>query len=100
MTNYADTFIRVASDSPAEAAQVPRAMRLEVSTAQLQYELLIGAYAMASDDLIFAVFAIRRGISNENKAKSRLNFLPGLRHACALQPFLSGMGGDSTTTHG
>ncbi|WGW13955.1 DUF6157 family protein [Saxibacter everestensis] len=74
-TNYTDTFIHVASDSPAEEAQAPPAGRAEPSVAQLQYELLIDApYALTSDDVIFAVHAIRRDIADEDRAEARLEF--------------------------
>ncbi|WP_309131215.1 DUF6157 family protein [Brevibacterium sp.] len=73
-TNYTNTFIRVAQDSALTGPKVP-APREKQSIAQLQYELLIDdPYALTSDDLLFDVHAIRKGIADEEREAAREEF--------------------------
>lgn len=74
-TNYADTFIRVAPDTRATAPQIPPAGKTAATVAQLQYELLVdAAYTMTSDELLFAVHAIRTAIPEADQAQARVDF--------------------------
>lgn len=62
-TNYFNTFILVAEDCTVKQAIVPE-MRKGVKTIPLlQFELIIGnPYGFTSDDIIFRVHAIRKGM--------------------------------------
>jgi hypothetical protein len=91
-TNYADTFIRVASDTSASQAQVPPA-RTVASVAQLQHELLADApYTMTSDDLLFAVHAIRNGIADEELREARRVFFATARACLRASPLAKSYG--------
>ena len=74
-TNYTDTFIQAAGDSPASSAKTPPGGRAAPTIAQLQYELLIAApYSMTSDDLLFEVHAVRQGIAEADRPQARLEY--------------------------
>lgn len=74
-TNYTDTFIQVAGDSPAQSAKTPPGGRAAPTIAQLQYELLIAApYSMTSDDLLFEVHSLRKGTADADRVQARLEF--------------------------
>ncbi|MBS1706438.1 MAG: hypothetical protein JST40_11215 [Armatimonadetes bacterium] len=61
-TNYLNTFIAIAEDSPTATAKVP-ILRDPPSVAQLEFELLdSNPYSFTSDDLLFRVHCLRRGI--------------------------------------
>lgn len=64
-TNYTDTFIAVAPDCPATAAEAPPE-REPATVARLQYEMLRDApYRHTSDDVVHASQGERRGIDRE-----------------------------------
>ncbi len=64
-TNYYDTFIQVADDSPATKCEVPPAKEPK-SIAQIEYEMLVDSpYKYTSDDVLYAANGERRGISRE-----------------------------------
>jgi hypothetical protein len=70
-TNYFDTFIEIAEDSPIEAAQEPPAKDVP-TVAQLHYELIAAQpYALTSDDVIFEAHARRAGIDEADRAAAR-----------------------------
>ncbi len=73
-TNYYDTFIEVADDCQAEAAQEPR-VGATATVAALHYEL-IGAqpYARTSDDILFETHARRAGIEDDERDAARAAF--------------------------
>lgn len=61
-TNYSDAFISVADDCPATKAEIPP-LKEPPTVAGLQFSLLHGKpYSMTSDELLFAVHAIRNDI--------------------------------------
>lgn len=71
-TNYHGTFIAVAEDSLATAGTVPTKPG---SVAALTYELVWAApYTLTSDDVLFTVHAMRRGIAQEDLAHARTDF--------------------------
>ncbi|MFC0672794.1 DUF6157 family protein [Brachybacterium hainanense] len=74
-TNYHDTFIQVAEDCPVDRGEAPPVRAASPTAAQLQFELLSAApYTMTSDDLLFAVHALRHGIAQEERERERSAF--------------------------
>lgn len=74
-TNYYDTFIAVADDCPISAAEVPQQKGDLRSVAGMQFEMIAGhPYEFTSDDVLFEVFAERKGIEPANKAAERQRF--------------------------
>jgi hypothetical protein len=74
-TDYVSTFIAVADDCPATAAEVPPTTGRAPSVAALQYALLVDSpYALTSDDLLFEVHARRVGIEEQDRAARRAEF--------------------------
>jgi hypothetical protein len=73
-TNYFDTFITIAPDSAAvEAIEPPH--RDEASVAERTFRLIADApFAHTSDDVIFTVWADRRGIPEADRAAARAEF--------------------------
>ena len=70
-TNYFNTLIEVAEDCPATHGEIPP-VKGNKSVANLQYEMLHGhPYEYTSDDVLFAVFAERKGISEEALVEQR-----------------------------
>ncbi|KAA9154110.1 hypothetical protein F6B41_12640 [Microbacterium lushaniae] len=68
-TNYRNTFIAVAPDCPAPAAEAPPAAATP-TVASLQYDLLRDRpYELTSDEVLFAVHAIRSGIDDARRAE-------------------------------
>src|SRR5687767_10660958 len=73
-TNYIDTFIEVAEDCPATIATVPPRNETSPTAAAMQFEMLYDhPYSYSSDDVLFAVFAQKRGVPAHE--------LPGEREA-------------------
>lgn len=74
-TNYADTFIQVADDCPAQGAEEPPAGGKAPTVAALEYRLIAAhPYEFTSDDVLFEVHAIRHGIPDEAKPAERAAF--------------------------
>lgn len=75
-TNYTDTFIRVAEDCPVPLAEEPPAPEGKPpSIAALQYALIAEhPYELTSDDALFEVHAIRRGIPEDRRESERAAF--------------------------
>lgn len=73
-TNYYNTFIAVASDSPASAAIEPPS-RDEPTIAELHYELIAAEpYTRTSDEVIFETHARRAGIPDTERYAAREAF--------------------------
>ena len=73
-TNYVDTFIELAEDSPVTAAQEPPVKEVP-TVAQLHYELIAQApYALTSDDVVFETHARRAGIAAAERDAARQRF--------------------------
>lgn len=71
-TNYTGTFIQVADDCPAEAAEQPPVGAKAPTVAALQYALISQhPYELTSDDVLFEVYATRQGVSAEERADAR-----------------------------
>jgi hypothetical protein len=75
-TNYQDTFIEIAEDSPTGAAEIPPLHESKPPTvARLHFDLVAEApYRHTSDDVIFTTHASRKGIPEEELAAAREQF--------------------------
>lgn len=72
-TNYANTFIEVSDDCPAEFGEEPPIAE-NLSIAALHYRLLSEhPYTRTSDDVLFETFALRKGI-DPSDASARDDF--------------------------
>ena len=73
-TNYFDTFIAVAPDSTADGATVPPT-RPEPSVAERTFTMISEhPYRYTSDEVIFTVWADRRGIPESDRDAARAVF--------------------------
>ncbi|MEM6991503.1 MAG: DUF6157 family protein [Myxococcota bacterium] len=73
-TNYTDTFITVAADCP-ETAGVPPRETAKPSVALRTFKMLVASpYRYTSDEVIFEVFADRKGIPKRQRAAARREF--------------------------
>lgn len=71
-TNYFNTLIEIAEDCPVAAGEVPPLRGEKKSVANLQYEMLVDQpYRFTSDDIIFAVHALRKGFSDDELEEQR-----------------------------
>ncbi len=74
-TNYVNTLIEIAEDSPTAIAEVPPLKGEDKSVANLQFEMLIAhPYHYTSDDVLFAVHAIRKDLSPAELDAERQQF--------------------------
>ncbi|MEH6682202.1 MAG: DUF6157 family protein [Sediminicola sp.] len=63
-TNYKNTFIAVADDCPVNEAGLPRSKGQLGTVASLQFEMLREhPYKYTSDEVLFAIHAVKKGIS-------------------------------------
>ncbi|MBL0740412.1 DUF6157 family protein [Chryseolinea lacunae] len=73
-TNYTDTFIEVAEDSPAKKAEIPP-QKTEKTVAARQFDMLYDhPYQYTSDDVIFAVHAEKNNIAKKDFTSARREF--------------------------
>lgn len=73
-TNYFDTFISIAEDSAAVEGVEPPS-RESPSIAEMTYRMIADRpYELTSDDVIFSVWADRRGIAQVDRANARAEF--------------------------
>ena len=74
-TNYYNTLIEVAEDCPTGRVEIPPVKGNKKSVANIQFEMLHGhPYEYTSDDVLFAVFAARKEIPEEDLAEQRAIF--------------------------
>jgi len=74
-TNYFDTLIEIAEDSPVKQAEIPSIKGDQKTIAYIQYELLIDhPYQYTSDDLIFKCHALRKEIDPVEWQEARADF--------------------------
>ncbi|MDN5762205.1 MAG: DUF6157 family protein [Microlunatus sp.] len=72
-TNYVNTLITVSPDTNAVVATAPPSGK--GSVAEVQFAMMHGHdYELTSDDVIFAVFAERKGIAVEERGTARAQF--------------------------
>ncbi len=73
--NYYDTFIEVAEDCPASAAEVPASKPESPSVPALQFEMISGGpYRYTQADVLFQVFAKRQSIPRSAWTAERKTF--------------------------
>ena len=71
-TNYYNTLIEIAEDCPAAAGEVPPTRGNKKSVANFQFEMLQNApYTYSSDDVLFTVFALRKGFPEDKWEEQR-----------------------------
>lgn len=74
-TNYRNTFIEVAPDSPVDGPEEPPARATAPTVAELQYRLIAeNPYRYTSDDVLFTVHAERAGIPETEREAARAAF--------------------------
>ena len=78
-TNYYNTFIEIAEDCPTVVGEVPPMRGEKKSVANLQFEMLSkNPYRHTSDEVLFAVFAIRKDFTAaEMEEERKLYFSKG-----------------------
>lgn len=93
-TNYVNTLIEPAEDCPVEASQVPPIKGNKKSVANLQYEMLHGhPYVFTSDEVLFSVFATRKGFTDEVLEAERYRYFSKGRPCFRASPPNSAMDG-------
>src|SRR5687767_9625547 len=66
---YKNTFIQIAPDSETTSGIIPESNRKDVPIHMIEYQLLSeNPYQFDHEDLIFEVFLMRQGISDEDQA--------------------------------
>lgn len=71
-TNYENTFIEIAEDCPANTGEMPPLKDEKKSVANLQFEMLYhNPYKYTSDDVLFSVFALRKGFQRNEWDEQR-----------------------------
>lgn len=74
-TNYFDAFIEVSEDCTATKGEMPPQKNEEKSVATLQFEMLFEKpYVYTSDEVLFACFASKNGISQNEWDSEYENF--------------------------
>lgn len=74
-TNYQNTFIEIAEDSPVQTAQIPPVKNGKMTVAAYQYEMLKDhPYMYTSDDVFFQIYALRNEIEGAQWAAERTLF--------------------------
>ena len=71
-TNYQNTMIQIADDSPATSGEIPPVKGDKKSVANIQYDMISkNPYAYTSDDVLFHVYAERNDLANSELDKAR-----------------------------
>lgn len=74
-TNYYNTFIEIAEDSPTGKAVIPVSKNDKKTIAQMQYELIAKhPYRFTSDDVLFQVYADKNELTKKEYAEARAAF--------------------------
>lgn len=74
-TNYFNAFIEVAEDCPATTGEMPPHKGEKKTLANLQFDLLYEhPYQYTSDEILFTVFATRKGFSKQELDEQRAIF--------------------------
>lgn len=74
-TNYKNTFIAIADDSPAHSGEMPPVKGDTKTVASMQFDMLYEhPYAYTSDDVVFQVYAERNDIPKSEWKEAREQF--------------------------
>ena len=74
-TNYKNTFIEIAADSPANCGEMPPVKGDAKTVASMQFEMIYEhPYEFTSDDVIFRVYAERNDIPESEWKEAREQF--------------------------
>lgn len=74
-TNYQNTFIQLAADSPVREAQIPPLKASGPTAANVQFDLLQEhPYKYDSDDAVFEVYARKQGLNAGQRKAAREEF--------------------------
>ena len=74
-TNYFNTFIEIADDSPTEVGEMPPIKQEAKTVANIQFEMVSkNPYKFTSDDVLFQVFAIRKDLTKSEYKEAREQF--------------------------
>ncbi len=74
-TNYENTFIAVADDTPVMEGQVPPIKENTRTVANIQFELISkNPYRFTSDDILFEVFAEKQDLTESELEEARKQF--------------------------
>lgn len=74
-TNYINSFIEVADDSPVVCGEVPPKNKDSKSISYMQFDLIINnPYKYTSDEIIFQIYAERNKIQIDKIEKAKVNF--------------------------
>jgi hypothetical protein len=71
-TNYIDTFIAIADDSPIAAGEIPPVKGDTKTVANIQFDIISKhPYKFTSDDVLFQVFAERNDLTKSEYKEAR-----------------------------
>lgn len=74
-TNYFNTFIEIAEDSPHKEGEIPPLKGEKQSIANLQFDMIVkNPYKYTSDEVLFAIHAIRKGFHAGEMDEQREHF--------------------------
>lgn len=74
-TNYQNTFIEVAEDTPASEGIVPPTKEKDPTIAQIQFDLINRhPYQFTSDDVLFTTYAKRQDLTPNELSEARKQF--------------------------
>ena len=74
-TNYYNTFIEIAEDCPTSTGEIPPQKGTKKSVANYQFEMLFEhPYQYTSDEVLFGVFAQRKGFTAADMDEERQHY--------------------------
>lgn len=74
-TNYENTFIEVAEDSPAKSGEIPQQKDDTKTIANIEFEMISrNPYKYTSDDVLFQVFAEKNDLTKSEYEEARKQF--------------------------
>jgi Family of unknown function (DUF6157) len=74
-TNYQNTFIEAAEDSPATKAEIPPIKGDKKTVANIEFEMISkNPYKYSSDDVLFQVFAEKNDLTKSEYKEAREQF--------------------------
>lgn len=74
-TNYYNTFIEIAEDSPIDFGEAPVSKKEKKTVAEMQYDLIAGhPYKFTSDEVVFRIHAERNDLLPSEYQQAELDF--------------------------